>query len=230
MARSLGVGGNGLGLPEDHYKKALQLRPEWAEAHEAYAEWFDDLGRFEDGMKEHQKAQALDPNTDYLSESPLMPLAQRLERKRKFMLINYDVGNDYWERGGMEYELGQYAEAVKHWASLAREYGWNGEADAIERAYASGGPQALIREEMKIFDEIARHRFFLRNMLIDVHRYAGDREGALEWLETAAKECPSLSYLCNDGVYLKLRSDHGWDPYRSDPRFQKIASRLLLAP
>jgi serine/threonine protein kinase len=227
-ARSFGIYGSD--ETENHYKKALQLRPEWPEAHECYAEWLDDLGRFEDGMKEHQKAQALDPNGDYLSESPLMPLAERLERKRKFMLINYGVGHDYWTRGGMEYELGQYAEAVKDWASLARGYGWNEDADAIERAYATGGPQALIREEMKIFDEIAKHRFFLKNMLIDVHRYAGDREGALDWLETAATECPNRSYLCNSGVFLKLRSDRGWDPYRSDPRFQRITRQLNLAP
>ena len=107
-------------------------------------------------MKEHRKAQALDPKTDYLSQSPLTPLVERLERTRKFMSSNVAGLVDYWYRGEMEYELGQYAEALKDWTGPARGFGWNQEADAWERAHATGGPQALIREMMKTSDEIAK--------------------------------------------------------------------------
>ena len=59
----------------------IQLCPDLPEGHEAYAEYLDDLGRLEQGMKEHQRAQDLDPNGDHLSKSPLTPLAIRLEAK-----------------------------------------------------------------------------------------------------------------------------------------------------
>jgi serine/threonine protein kinase/tetratricopeptide (TPR) repeat protein len=217
--------------PEDEYQKAIQLKPDSAEVHEAYAGWLDNIGRFEDGMKEHQKAQALDAKTDYLSQSPLMPLAERLERKRRFMLNNPSNGGDYIERGEMEYESGQYADFLRDWAGAAREYGWNEEADAWERAYATGGPQAMIQAVVTTFDETAKHRWWPRGLLIDTHRYAGDREGALNWLETAAKECDySFTQACNAEVLTTLRSDHRWDPYRSDPRFYALARRLHLAP
>jgi tetratricopeptide (TPR) repeat protein len=133
--------------PENHYKRVIQLNPNFAQGHEAYAEYLDDLGRFEEGMKEHQKAQELDPNTDFISSSPLTPLVVRLERRRKFMQMSVPLNDtDFWTRGEMEYELGQYAEALKDWEGVAREYGWNQAADAWVRAYAKGGPQALIRE------------------------------------------------------------------------------------
>ena len=115
----------------------------------------------------------------------------------------------------MEFEAGQYAEAIKDWEGVARDYGWNEEADAWVHAFAKGGPQALIREVAKAFDERAKDRWFPRDMIINAHRYADDREGALAWLETAEKEW-DLSVLRH------LRSDYRWDPYRSDPRFQAI--------
>ena len=207
--------------PENHYKRVIQLSPDFAEGHEAYAKYFDDLGRFEEGMKEHQKAQALDPDNDYISSSPLTPLAVRLERKRKFMLTSSPSPGDFWERGEMEFESGQYIEALKDWEAAARDYGWNEEADALARAYAKGGPQALIREVASVFDGIAKGKWFLRGMIIDAHRYAGDRAGTLAWLEIAEKEW-DLS------VLRYLRSDHRWDPYRSDPRFRDIARRVGL--
>jgi hypothetical protein len=122
----------------------------------------------------------------------------------------------------MEFESAQYLEALGHWTELARNYGWNEEADAWEQAYANGGSQALIREVVKVLDGIARARYFPRDVIIDAHRLAGDRAGALAWLATANKEC--------NHVARHLRSDLRWDPYRSDPRFQAIARSVGLPP
>jgi TolB-like protein/DNA-binding winged helix-turn-helix (wHTH) protein len=207
--------------PENHYKRVIQLNPNFAQGHEAYAEYLDDLGRFEEGMKEHQKAQEMDPDNDHISPSPLTPRAVRLERKRKFMLTSSPSPYDFWTRGEMEYESRQYTEALKDWEAAARDYGWNEEADAWVRAYAKGGPQALIREVASVLDGIAKEKWFLRDMIINAHRYAGDRTGTLAWLETAEKEW-DLSVLRH------LRSNYRWDPYRSDPRFQAVARRVGL--
>jgi len=220
MAEYIGFGG-GWDEAENHYKRVIQLSPDFAEGHEAYAEYLDDLGRFEQGMKEHQKAQGIDQDKDYISRSPLTPLAVRIERRRKLMRgVNYEL--EQWTLGDMEFEAGQYAEAVKDWGEVARGKGWNEEADAWERAYAKGGGQALIRELVRVIDGIAREHWFPRDMIINAHRYAGDREGTLMWLETALKE--------NDHVVRHVKSDLRWDPYRSDPRFQAVIRDVGLTP
>jgi serine/threonine protein kinase len=220
MADYLGFGG-GSDEAEPHYKKAIQLGPNLAEAHESYAEFLDDTGRFEQGMKEHEKAQELDSNKDYVGRSPLMPVKLRLERRRRYMPpVNFEV--DLWTRGDMEFEVGQYAEALKDWAEIARSKGWNEEAVAWEHSYAKGGGQALIRDVVRVFDGIAKEHWFLRDMIINAHRYAGDREGALAWLEKALKE--------NDHVVRHVKSDSRWDPYRSDRQFQAVVREVGLRP
>jgi DNA-binding winged helix-turn-helix (wHTH) protein len=223
MAEYLGCGYNTWDKPDYHYKRAIQLRPDSAEVHEAFAEYMDDVGRLQEGMKEHQRAQQLDPDADYLGPSPLTPLAVRLERKRTFMIRNNPGDYDYWMRGEMEYESGQYADALKDWAGVARDHGWTAEADAWERAFASGGAQALIREVARSLDEIAKDRWFPRDIIIDAHLYTGDKEATLAWLQTISNEGDRR-------VLRHLRSDHRWDPYRSDPRFERIIHNAGLAP
>jgi len=217
---------------DDHYRRAIQLRPDLAEYHEAYAVHLDAIGRFDDAMKEHRKAQALDPNTDYLSNSPLSPLAARLERARRFMQLNsqYSGGAaELWTRGELEFESGQYAEALRHWTDAARHFGWNEEADAIEQAYAAGGPDALIQEVVRFLNRFTKDHWMMRGFLINAHRYAGDKDGALAWLETAARECQGhWIEVCNDEVLVQLKSDYHWDPYRSDPRFQAIVRHVEI--
>ena len=120
----------------------------------------------------------------------------------------------------MEFETTQYKLALEDWGKIARMKGYDREADAWERAYAQGGGQALIRELVRDLDGIAKERWFPRDMIINAHRYAGDRDGALTWLETASKE--------NDHVVRHLKSDLRWDPYRSDPRFQATMHKVGL--
>ena len=90
----------------DEYRRAVELAPDSAENHEAYAEYLDDLGRFDAGMQEHRKAQALDPQNDYISSSPLTPVSEKVRRKHQYPL-RYGA-YDYWWRGNAEFEAGQY--------------------------------------------------------------------------------------------------------------------------
>jgi len=131
------------------------------------------------------------------------------------MRLSSPNGWDFWTLGELEFESGQHAEALKDWSTAARTYGWNEEVSAWERAYAGGGSRALIAEVVKVADAAAKERYFSRDILIDAHRYAGDRDGTLAWLAIASKE--------HNPLVRHLRSDRRWDSYRSDPRFQAIA-------
>ena len=169
-------------------------------------------------MQEHRKAQALDPQNDYLTSSPLTPAAERARRMRQYPMRF--GGGSYWLRGNANFEAGQFADAFTDWERALRTFGWDTEADSIQRAFSNGGPQAGARELAHVFDEITKDRWLPTEFVIDTEFYAGDKEKLLAWLEKAYKN--------RDRVILHLKSDHRWDPYRSDPRFQEVYRRVGL--
>jgi TolB-like protein/DNA-binding winged helix-turn-helix (wHTH) protein len=52
---------------EDEYRKAITLNPNYAFAHDQLGDDLDAMGRLEEGWKEHELAQELDPGSDHLS-------------------------------------------------------------------------------------------------------------------------------------------------------------------
>jgi len=202
----------------DEYRRAIELAPDSADMHEAYAEYLDDLGRFDAAMQEHRKAQALDPQNDYLSSSPLTPVSEKVRRKHQYP---FRFGAyDYWWRGNVEFEAGQYADAFQDWERAMRTFGFDAEADSVQRAFTTSGPPAGARELARILDEITRNRWYPADVVIDSKFYARDKEKLLAWLARAYKN--------REYVILHLKSDHRWDPYRADPRFQEIYRRVGL--
>jgi tetratricopeptide (TPR) repeat protein len=200
------------------YRRAIELAPDSADMHEAYAKYLDDLGRFEAGMQEHRKAQALDPQNDYLSSSPLTSAAEKVKRKHQYPIRFYAY--DYWWRGNAEFEAAQYADAFQDWERAMRIFGFYAEADSVQRAFTTSGPQAGARELAHVLDEITKDRWYPADVVIDTKFYTNDKEGLLTWLEKAYKN--------REDVILHLKSDHRWDPYRSEPRFQEIYRRVGL--
>jgi len=203
----------------DEYRRAIELAPNSAEQHEAYAQYLDDLGRFEAGMQEHRKAQTLDPQNDYISSSPLTPAAEKVRRSYQYPLRFF--AGDYWNRGNAEFEISQYADAFLDWQRAMRTFGWDAEADSVQSAFTRSGPQAGARQLARVVENIAKdRRYFPATIVIDTEFYAGDKEKLLTTLERAYKN--------REDVILHLRSDHRWDPYRSDRRFQAVYQHVGL--
>jgi serine/threonine protein kinase/tetratricopeptide (TPR) repeat protein len=203
-----------------YYRRAVELAPDSAEAHQDYAGYLDDIGRFAAGMQEHRKAQAIDPQNDYLSSSPLTPATERARRMHQYP-IRFG-GYDYWLRGNAEFEAGQFADAFTDWERALRTFGWDIEADSVQRAFSNAGPQAGAGELAHVFEGIAKDRRIPADLVIDTEFYARDKEKLLAWLEKAYKN--------REQVMLHLKSDHRWDPYRSDPRFQEMYRRAGIPP
>lgn len=199
------------------YRRTIELKPEDARYHGAYAIYLDDLGQFKEGFQEHQEAQRLDPRTDYLSASPLTPKEERAVRRRQFAADN---GYDYWWRGNAEYETARYQEAFEDWQRAFRDFNWDTDAESFARTFAERGPRAGAQAMANILDNITKDRWMSADVPIDAHLSAGDSEGALTWLKRA--------YQGHEAVVLHLKSDLRWDPCRSDPRFQDIYRRVGL--
>lgn len=203
---------------EREYKKAFELNPSYASAHQYYALGLMAHGRFAEAEKQLDIARRLDPLALIVDVD--LALLRKFQRDfdgvigvSKSILQrdpNYHLGYSmlttgyYCERRWDDWRA---AEAKLYqgdfWHAMS-----NGHADEIERALR------------KLTDEAkagSRRPY-------DVGHYAmvaGNRSLALDWLEK--------SYLHHDYWMLFINVDPEYDALRSEPRFQALVHRLGLS-
>ena len=200
---------------EREYKKAFELNPSYASAHQYYALGLMAHGRFAEAETQLDTARRLDPLALIVDVD--LALLRKFQR-------NYDgviaVSKSILQRDST-YHLG-YSMLTTGYYREQRWDDWRA-ADAqhpqgdILRALANGHPDEIERAFTKLTDEAkagARRPY-------DVGHYAmlkGDRATALDWLEK--------SYQHHDYWMLFINVDPKYDPIRSDPRFQVIVHKL----
>jgi TolB-like protein/DNA-binding winged helix-turn-helix (wHTH) protein len=200
---------------EREYKKAFELNPSYASAHQYYALGLMAHGRFAEANAQLETARRLDP----LALIVDVDLAVLRKYQRDFDGV-IAVSKSILQRDP-NYHLG-YSMLTTGYYCERRWDDWRA-ADAkvpqgeFLRAMANGHPDEIERAFRKLTDEAkagARRPY-------DVGHYGmlkGDRSIALEWLEK--------SYQHHDYWMLFINVDPEYDAIRSDPRFQAIVHRL----
>jgi TolB-like protein/DNA-binding winged helix-turn-helix (wHTH) protein len=200
---------------EREYKKAFELNPSYASAHQYYALGLMAHGRFAEANAQLETARRLDP----LALIVDVDLALLRKYQRDFDGV-IAVSKNILQRDP-NYHLG-YSMLTTGYFLERRWDDWRA-ADAKEpqgeflRAIANQHPDEIERAFRKLMDEAkagARRPY-------DVGHYAvlkGDRSLALDWLEK--------SYQHHDYWMLFINVDPEYDAIRSDPRFQAIIHRL----
>jgi TolB-like protein len=200
---------------EREYKKAFELNPSYASAHQYYALGLMAHGRFAEAEAQLDTARRLDPLALIVDVD--LAVLRRYQR-------NYDgvvaVSKSILERDP-NYHLGYNMLTAGYFA----EHRWNEwrTADAKDHqddflnAMVNGSPAEIDRALRKVIDqaEAGSRRPY------DVAKFAiltGNRALALDWLEK--------SYQHHDYWLLFINVDPEYDAIRSDPRFQAIVRRL----
>ena len=200
---------------EREYKKAFELNPSYASAHQYYALGLMAHGRFAQAEAQLDTARRLDPLALIVDVD--LALLRKFQRDYDGVIA---VSKSILQRDP-NYHLG-YSMLTTGYLRERRFDEWRA-ADAQHpqgeflRALANGHPDEIDRAFGKLLDEAkagARRPF-------DVASYAnlkGDHVLALEWLEK--------SYQHHDYWMLFINVDPEYDEIRSDPRFQAIIHRL----
>lgn len=214
---------------EAEYRRAIELNPNYATAHQWYAAHLLARGQYDAYFAEMKRAQELDP---------LSPLIDADVGQYYFYVKQYDQAVEYFKRaerlfpeyypthlflGGAYTQKGMYAEAAEEYekavtlskrnpmtvAMLGYNYGvWGKEAEA----------RAVLRdlEAMTADRNIPPYRFAL------VYAGLGDRDAAFEWLDRAYDEGDIQLVFVNVSPFS--------DKLRDDPRFAQFVRRLGLSP
>jgi TolB-like protein/DNA-binding winged helix-turn-helix (wHTH) protein/Tfp pilus assembly protein PilF len=207
------------------FRRAIELNPGYATAHHWYAWHLSLLGRFDEGIVEMRKAENLDPlsliiNADLaelLGLSHSYDESIRQSRKTIEMDPNFALAHNQLAQAYLQKHM--YAEAV---AELQKAVKLSGDSPTcianLARAYVASGKRS---EAVKLLDDLKKRSstgYSNASEIAIIYAALGDTDQAMNWLEKGFEE------RFNPGVLLRP----GFDPLRSDPRFQDLLRRIGL--
>ncbi len=217
---------------EQEFRRAIALSANNFEAHQALGHLLDATGRMDEGWREQQIAQELDPDHDHLSEG----LAARRQYDTLVAHLQMDLKRDP-EDGFAHYTIyrvylkkGMYREAIQHLERALILFGYPHEAAQVHSAFADSGYGAAIREFAKALEHLmsTRHAFLPVNIAAN-YAILGDKERTFYWLEQAY-ERHDIGRSSIDIGMESLKTEFVFDPIRSDPRFTDLLRRIGLPP
>jgi tetratricopeptide (TPR) repeat protein len=214
------------------FKRAINLNPNYATAHQWYGEYLGMMGRFDDALAEREKALRLDPLSPIItSEQGFSYMEAPMEARR------YDRALQEFRKAA---ELYPDFSPAHHFLSFA--LGLNGLYDeavaecqkAISLANANDGYNfislAIIYaksgrriDAQKLLAEMAsnpKNKYYAPAHIAAVYAALGDKDMAFQWLEKA--------YQQKDWAIVQIKVDPIFDSLRSDARFSDLLKRMNL--
>jgi TolB-like protein/DNA-binding winged helix-turn-helix (wHTH) protein len=210
------------------YQRALELAPNSADVHAAYADYLGSLGRDDEYDRELVRAQELDPTHDRYVNG--FPMNWTLDRDRQY--LDESADRQQGDRGvddpvfratlGKGFQIrGRYKEAVEQYIKACELYGYLNEAEVLRRGYARGDYKGAIHHWMIEWEKRSQEQYVPPFWPAFLYANLGDRAAAFRWLEKAYRE--------HSWCMLYLNDDKMWDPIRDDPRFKQYV-RLAGLP
>jgi serine/threonine-protein kinase len=209
------------------FKKSLELNPNYATAHQWYAEFLSALGRSEEARIEIGKARELDPLSKIISSMEgfiafmARDFATGIQKCKKVLELDptYLPARMYL---GWNYEqAGMYENAIEELNYVIDKSGGNIMAiTVLGRAYASSGRKDKTRE---LLDELlyrSNQNFVPANFIAVLYAVLDEKDKAFEWMDKAFEE---------RDYWLLYSKFHPWvDELRGDPRFENLLQRIGL--
>jgi serine/threonine-protein kinase len=210
---------------EREYRRALELNPNYATAHQWLAEHLSSLKRFDEALAEIKRALELDPlsliiNRIYADilidarrfDQAIEQFHKTIELEPNFPTTHFFLGRAYEAKGMYDQAVSEYNKS----AVLSR---FPPEQLArMNEAYAKAGWKAYVQA---VLDNALRERrptppFVMAGYYLRLDQ----KEEAIAWLQKAYEQ--------RDFRMTMLSVDFGFDGIRSDPRFVDLVRKIGL--
>ena len=207
------------------FQRAIELNPGYATAHHWYAWHLTLLGRFDEAITEMRKAENLDPLSLIINAdlAELLSLAhsydesirqslKTIEMDPNFALAHNQLGQAYLQKH-------MYAEAV---AELQKAVELSRDSPTcvanLARADVASGNREEAVKLLKALKKRSTTGYSTASEIAMIYASLGDTDQSMNWLEKGFEE------RFNPGVLLRP----GFDPLRSDSRFEDLMRRIGL--
>jgi TolB-like protein/Tfp pilus assembly protein PilF len=212
---------------EEEFRRAIELNPNYATAHH----WFGNsllvtLGRFDEAIKEGERAVELDPLSLIINAdlgSTLM-IARRYDEAiaqlRRTLAFDGNFGYAHWNLGEALYLKGDASAAIAEYEKAATLDDDPQILALLGRAYADTGKKDKALEILGQLKALGRQSFVRDYLYTIIYTGLGDKATAIDYLQKArdSGETPDTTWLKVDPIF---------DPLRDEPRFQQLVAKLF---
>jgi DNA-binding winged helix-turn-helix (wHTH) protein/Tfp pilus assembly protein PilF len=213
---------------EREFKRALELNPDYAHAHNWYSHFLMAMGRIEESLAESEVALKLDPLDDSINQylgwhyiharqfgRAIAQLEKTLADNPDFFLARVTLGMAYAQKGEAEKAIEEFEKAYKL-EKNAIVLGFLG------YAYALAGIREEAEKKLNELEELSKRIYVPPFSMGLICTALGESTEAFEWFEKA--------YAAQNEWLNWLKVAPEVDPLRADWRFQDLLRRLNLTP
>ena len=215
---------------EAEYKKAIELDPNDATAHQWYAESLGMLGgREREALAEINLAHQLDPQSLIIRrvigsvlvaarryDEAIAVCKQLVNENPTFPLAHDCLGYAYWGKK-------MYPQVVQEWKIYGQLSGNRDDAElgsAMDEGFRAAGWDGALTRAIEVKLKQRTSSYASPYEIARFYAAMGEKERAFEWLDTAYRE--------HDWLFRELNTAFQMDPLRSDPRFAELVSKVGL--
>jgi TolB-like protein/DNA-binding winged helix-turn-helix (wHTH) protein/tetratricopeptide (TPR) repeat protein len=207
------------------FRRAIELNPGYATAHHWYAWHLSLLGRYDEAIAEMRKAENLDPLSLIINAdlAELLVLAhsydESIQQSRKTIEMdpNFALAHNQLAQAYLQKHM--YAEAVAELQKAVQLSTGSPTCIAnLARAYVLSGKRSEAEKLLSDLRKRSNPGYSNASEIAIIYASLGNTDQAMDWLEKGYEE------RFNPGVLLRP----GFDPLRSDSRFQNLVHRIGL--
>lgn len=214
---------------EAGFRRAIQLNPSYATAHQRYSLYLMAMGRTEESLAEMNRARTLDPLSLSVNfslgwrlymarryDQAIVQLKNAIDMDPSFVLAHIVLGEAYDQSG-------QYAQGI---AELEKANALSPNSPPVMAALghieASSGDRTQALRELDALQAQSARQYVSPYYLALLTNGLGDHAAAIAWLHKAVED------RSNNVVFLAIDPD--FDNLHTDPQFQAMLQSLKLTP
>ncbi len=212
---------------EREFKKAIQQNPNYATAHQWYAEYLQVLGKFDESLSELRRAEQIDPNSLIVKTNIARyfyftrQYDKAIDQSNQILAKDPNFGWGYGFLWISYSQKGMFKEAVD--AHIKGELLFGGSAEEMEarkKAFAAAGFKGYWEKWLEQHEDPKISPYTLANEKAIAYTMVGNDEKTIYYLQQ--------SFERREHWILYVKYAPQFDKMQSDPRFQDLLRRLNL--
>ncbi len=218
---------------EAEFRKAFELDPSDATAHQWFAEILSYIGgRAQESIDEANRAHELDPLSPVIItvRAEIYVKDRQFDRAieilKKFNADDPDFGRGHYGLAQAYWGQHKYPETIQEFSTAAQLEGDKTAAEiaaALEEGFRSGGWPAAMRKAIEVSLALRKTstNFVSPYLIASYYAELGDKDHD-------SSSGPNTAYREHDVFLAGLRTDYTMDSLRSDPRYAELVHKIGL--